>query len=214
MDSKQHWQRVYEQKPADTMSWHQASAARSVDMIRRFAPDLGTPIIDVGGGASVLVDELLALGYERLTVLDLAASALDVARARLGPRAPRVQWIEANVLTASLPEKGFGVWHDRAVFHFLAARADRAAYVDQVRHALRPGGLVLVAAFAEDGPVSCSGLPITRYSAEALHHEFDDGFELLRSERELHHTPDGVVQPFVYCLCRWAGRAHARGRTG
>jgi SAM-dependent methyltransferase len=209
MDPKQHWQRVYTGKPADAMSWHQPTAARSVAMIRRVAPDRGTPIIDVGGGASVLVNELLALGYERLTVLDLAASALDAARARLGTLATRVRWLEADVLTAELPPRGFGVWHDRAVFHFLTAPEDRAAYVRQVRRAVRPGGFVLVATFADDGPERCSGLPVARYSAEALHREFGGEFELIGSERDAHHTPDGAVQSFVYCLCRWTGPRRA-----
>jgi SAM-dependent methyltransferase len=214
MDPKHHWQRVYERKPADAMSWHQPTAARSVAMIRRVAPDRLTSIIDVGGGASVLVDELLALDYERLTVLDLAASALDAARARLGPLAARVRWLESDVLEAALPAGGFDVWHDRAVFHFLTARADRRAYVRQVRHAVRPGGFVIVATFAEDGPERCSGLPVSRYSAEALHREFGDGFELIGSEREVHHTPDDAAQSFVYCLCRWNGFVEFRGRSG
>jgi len=214
MDSKHHWQRVYTGKPADAMSWHQLSATRSVAMIRRVAPDLRTPIIDVGGGASVLVDELLAAGYERLTVLDLAASALDAARARLGPLATHVHWFESDVLTAELPAEGYGVWHDRAVFHFLTAPADRAAYVRQVQRAVRPGGFVLVATFADDGPERCSGLPVARYSAEALHREFGAEFDLIRSERDAHHTPDGAVQSFVYCLCRWSGSPGAQPRTG
>lgn len=205
MDSRQHWQRVYTEKPAESMSWHQPSAARSVAMIRRVAPDVRTPIIDVGGGASVLVDELLAAGYERVTVLDLAASALSTARARLGPRAMHVHWLEADVLTAALPAAGYGVWHDRAVFHFLTSPADRLEYVRRVRHAVRPGGFVLIATFADDGPARCSGLPVARYSADALHREFGDEFELILDEREEHRTPDDTVQTFVYCLCRWAG---------
>lgn len=214
MDSKQHWQRVYTAKPCDAMSWHQPVAARSLALIRRVAPEARTAIIDVGGGASLLVDELLAAGYERLTVLDLAARALDIARARLGPLAARVQWLEADVLTAALAAGAYGLWHDRAVFHFLTSPADRLAYMRQVRHAVRPGGFVLVATFADDGPERCSGLPVARYSAEALHSEFGDEFELIRSEREAHHTPDGVVQSFVYCLCRWTGTLGARAPRG
>jgi SAM-dependent methyltransferase len=183
-------------------------------MIRRVAPDRRTSIIDVGGGASVLVDELLALAYERLTVLDLASSALDAARERLGPLAARVRWLESDVLEAPLPAGGFDVWHDRAVFHFLTARADRREYVRQVRHAVRRGGFVIVATFAEDGPERCSGLPVTRYSDEALHREFGEEFELIGSEREVHHTPDDAAQPFVYCLCRWKGALEGRRRSG
>lgn len=213
MDSKRHWQRVYEDRPSDAMSWYQPTAARSIALIRRIAPDLRTSIIDVGGGASVLVDELLAAGYERLTVLDLAASALEAARGRLGPLASRVRWLESDVLTAALPAGGFGVWHDRAVFHFLTDPADRLAYVRQVQHAVAPGGFVLVATFADDGPQRCSGLPVARYSADALHREFGAAFDLIHSERDAHRTPDGAVQSFVYCLCRWTGRLDARPRN-
>ena len=214
MDSKHHWQRVYGTKPADTMSWYQPTAAHSVEMIRRVARDLRTPIIDVGGGASVLVDELLAAGYARLTVLDLAATALETARDRLGALAARVRWLEADLLTADLPAGGYGVWHDRAVFHFLTDLTDRAAYVRQVQHAVRPGGFVLVATFAADGPEKCSGLPVARYSADSLHREFGREFELVQSEREVHHTPDGTVQSFVYCLCRWTGASGPRRERG
>ena len=214
MDPKHHWERVYTARPADAMSWHQPTAERSVAMIRRVAPELGTPIIDVGGGASVLVDELLASGYECLTVLDLAASALDAARARLGTLATRVRWLEADVLTAALPSNGYGVWHDRAVFHFLTDTAERAAYVRQVKRAVRPAGFMLVATFAEDGPERCSGLPVARYSAEALHREFGGDFEPLGSERDAHRTPDGAVQPFVYCLFRSRDRPGTGGGPG
>ena len=205
MDSKHHWQRVYGGRPADAMSWYQPAATRSVELVERVAPDRRTPIIDVGGGASVLVDELLSAGYEQLTVLDLAETALEAARARLGLDASRVRWLESDVLTAALPAGGYGVWHDRAVFHFLTEPEDRAAYVRQVRHALRPGGCVVVATFAADGPERCSGLPVARYSPDELHRQFGPGFELIRSEREVHLTPDRAAQAFVYCVCRWSG---------
>ena len=203
MDDKSHWQQVYERKAPDAVSWYQPTAARSLTMIRRVLGDaLDAPIIDVGGGASVLVDELLGAGYRDLTVLDLAGSALATARARLGGSADAVRWIEADVRTAALPAAHYALWHDRAVFHFLTDAADRAAYVSQVRRAVRPGGHVLVATFAEDGPTSCSGLPVARYDAAALHGQFGDGFTLVTSEREAHPTPMGTTQSFVYCLCR------------
>ena len=202
MDTKSHWESVYETKPADAVSWFQPTAERSLALIRRIAPDLASPIIDVGGGASVLVDELLRAGYRDVTVLDLASTALSVAQKRLGADAARVQWLEGDVRTVSLPDAHYGVWHDRAVFHFLTDAADRAAYVRQVGRAVRPGGFVLVATFAEDGPTRCSGLPVARYSADALHDEFGSAFELVASEREIHHTPMGAEQAFIYCLCR------------
>ena len=205
MDDKRHWESVYEATPADAVSWFQPAAERSLAMIRRVAPALDLPIIDVGGGASVLVDDLLRLGYRDLTVLDLAGGALAVARGRLGAAAAGVHWLEADVRTAPLPDVRYAVWHDRAVFHFLTDAADRAAYVAQVQRAVRPGGFVLVATFAEDGPTTCSGLPVARYSPDALHREFGRAFELVATERETHDTPMGTQQKFIYCLCRWAG---------
>jgi len=158
----------------------------------------------VGGGASTLIDDLLDAGYHDLTVLDLSAAALAVARRRLGTRADTVRWVEADVLDASLPKTGYSVWHDRAAFHFLTAPADRARYVAQVRRAVRPGGFVLVATFADDGPTRCSGLEVARYCPEALHAEFGTPFLLMASEREEHITPAGVCQAFIYCLTRMA----------
>lgn len=151
-----------------------------------------------------MIADLLAHGYEALTVLDISAAALAAARSRLGDEAAKVRWIEADVTRADLPSQAFDVWHDRAVFHFLTSDAERQAYVQAVLHAVKPGGHVIVATFAEDGPTQCSGLPVMRYSAQALHDEFGAPFELLRHEREAHQTPSGAVQQFVYCFCRKA----------
>ena len=204
MDSKSHWERIYNTKLPTQVSWYQPHALRSLDLIRRVSPPPDGAIIDVGGGASTLIDDLLDAGYHDLTVLDLSAAALAVARRRLGTRADTVRWVEADVLDASLPNTGYSVWHDRAAFHFLTAPADRARYVAQVRRAVRPGGFVVVATFADDGPTRCSGLEVARYSPEALHAEFGTPFQLMASEREEHVTPAGVRQAFVYCLCRMA----------
>lgn len=160
-------------------------------------------ILDVGGGASTLVDGLLDAGYHDLTVLDIAPTALHQARERLGVRADRVKWVEGDVLTASLLPASIDLWHDRAVFHFLTDAGDRAAYVDQVRRALRPGGFTIIATFAEDGPTRCSGLEVVRYSAEELHTSFGGEFRLVDTQPERHRTPSGVEQSFLYCLCRW-----------
>ena len=205
MKDKAHWDAIYETKAADAVSWFQPKAAMSLALLRRIAAPPASPIIDVGGGASVLVDGLLEAGYRNLTVLDIAGSALSAAKARLGVLGETVVWIEGDVRSAALPEATYEVWHDRAVFHFLNDPTDRAAYVRQVKYALRRGGYALVATFAEDGPVTCSGLPVTRYSPGALHREFGVGFELLATEREVHTTPTGTLQSFVYCLCRWTG---------
>lgn len=205
MDPKSHWERIYSNTLPSQVSWYQPHALRSLDLIRRVSPPPDGAIIDVGGGASTLIDDLLDAGYHDLTVLDLSAIALAETRTRLGTRADGVRWIEADILDAPLPKAGYSVWHDRAVFHFLLAPADRARYVAQVRRAVRPGGFVLVATFADDGPTRCSGLDVNRYSPEALHAEFGAPFRLMASEREEHITPGGVRQAFIYCLCRMNG---------
>jgi SAM-dependent methyltransferase len=209
MDARTHWEAIYRAKQPHQLSWFQAEPRTSVDLIRRAVPDVNAAIIDVGGGASTLVDRLLSVGYRRLTILDLAPSALEAARRRLGQGAGDVTWMEADVLTADLPPGHFDLWHDRAVFHFLTAAADRARYVEQVRTALRPGGHVLVATFAADGPTRCSGLPVVRYAAAALAEEFGEGFRLITSAREEHVTPSGVVQAFIYALFRMKSKAVA-----
>jgi ubiquinone/menaquinone biosynthesis C-methylase UbiE len=205
MQSKNHWEKVYTTKATDAVSWFQPHADTSVGLIRATGAALDASIIDVGGGASTLVDDLLALGYTNLTVLDLSAAALAAARRRLGSKASAVRWIEADITRANLPDREFDVWHDRAVFHFLTSPEERAAYVQAVFRAVKPGGHVIVATFAEDGPNQCSGLPVMRYRPDELHAEFGDAFTLLNHEKEAHHTPSGTVQQFVYCYCRRMG---------
>jgi 2-polyprenyl-3-methyl-5-hydroxy-6-metoxy-1,4-benzoquinol methylase len=202
MDPKTHWETIYRTKDVHEVSWFQAEARRSRDLITRICPDRAAPIIDVGAGASVLVDDLLAAGYRDVTVLDVSEAALEISRDRLGTDSAKVKWMLADVLRVRLDEGAYAVWHDRAVFHFLTDAADRAAYVEHVRRAVKPGGYVLVATFAEDGPEYCSGLPLVRYSAEGLHSEFGTDLQLVRSEHEDHHTPAGAEQSFIYCLCR------------
>lgn len=204
MHEKDHWERVYTTKPTNAVSWYQEHAEQSLRLIRATGAEHSAHIIDVGGGASTLVDDLLANGYSNVTVLDLSAAALVAAQKRLGQRGASVQWLEADITTAVLPEHAYDVWHDRAVFHFLTSPEDRAAFVRAVMRAVKPGGYVIVATFAEDGPTQCSGLPVRRYSPDQLHAEFGDPFELLRHEHEEHQTPFGTVQKFVYCYCRKA----------
>ena len=202
MQSKDHWEKVYSTKAADAVSWFQPHADFSVGLIKASGIGFDASIIDVGGGASTLVDDLLANGYTNLSVLDLSAAALAAARNRLGAKATDVRWIEADITRANLAGNQFDIWHDRAVFHFLTAPEDRAAYVQAVFHSVKPGGHVIVATFAEDGPNQCSGLPVMRYRADELHAEFGASFSLLSHEKEAHHTPSGTVQQFVYCYCR------------
>jgi SAM-dependent methyltransferase len=202
VDRNAHWEQVYRTKGPDQVSWFQAEARLSRVLIERAAPDRAARIVDIGAGASTLVDGLLASGYRYITVVDLSPTALSVARQRLGSAATTVMWRAADVLTAAFPAASFDVWHDRAAFHFLTDAADRARYVAQVRHAVRPGGYAIVATFAEDGPTRCSGLDVARYSADALHAAFGAGFVVLESQRELHTTPSGSEQAFTYCVCR------------
>jgi len=202
MNVRKHWERIYRSQAPTEMSWYQPEARLSLDLIRRVAPDVMAPIIDVGGGASTLVDGLLDAGYRAVTVLDLAPTALAHAQQRLGERAAGVTWMAADVLNASLPAAGYAVWHDRAVFHFLTDLGDRTRYVAQARRAVGPGGHIIVASFGPDGPMRCSGLEVIRYSPAAMYAEFGAGFRLLDSVREEHHTPRGTIQAFVYCLYR------------
>ncbi|MCX7232045.1 MAG: class I SAM-dependent methyltransferase [Burkholderiales bacterium] len=202
MQPKNHWEHVYSTKKTESVSWFQEHAEQSMRLIRGTGVPYSAGIIDVGGGASTLVDDLLSSGYCAVSVLDLAAAALSVAKARLGEPASEVQWTEGDITKVLLPVHAFDVWHDRAVFHFLTSKEDREAYVDTVLRSVKPGGHVIVATFAEDGPIQCSGLPVMRYGPSELHAEFGSPFSLVQHEREEHHTPFGTVQKFVYCYCR------------
>ncbi|WP_343623359.1 class I SAM-dependent methyltransferase [Roseateles puraquae] len=202
MQSKEHWEQVYSTKAENSVSWFQEHARQSVELIGSTGVPKSAKIIDVGGGASTLVDDLFAEGYQHITVLDLSEAALAASRARLAERASSVSWLAGDITKIDLPLHEFDVWHDRAVFHFLTTREEREAYVHAVIQAVKPGGHVIVATFAEDGPEKCSGLPVMRYSADGLHAEFGTPFTLLQQEREEHHTPFGTVQKFIYCLCR------------
>ncbi len=201
MQSKQHWEQVYTTKTATGVSWFQEHARQSLQLIRQTGAASDAGIIDVGGGASTLVDDLLEEGYSNLTVLDLSETALSTAKERLGKRAGDAAWLVGDITRVELPRHAYDIWHDRAVFHFLTTREEREAYVYAVIRAVKPGGHVIVATFAEDGPKQCSGLPVVRYSADALHAEFGNPFTLLKQEREEHRAPFGTVQKFIYCLC-------------
>lgn len=202
---QQHWEQVYRTRAPEQVSWYQPLARNSLELIRRAAPDCAAAIIDIGGGASTLVDSLIDASYRDVTVLDLASDALAIARARLGARADTLHWVTADILDAELPAVRYDIWHDRAAFHFLTSPDDRARYVAQVRHALKPGGRLVMATFAPDGPPRCSGLDVVRYSAESLADELGAAFELLESIREEHRTPSGAIQRFQYSLLRDVG---------
>lgn len=202
MDYKAHWSRIYQTKASDQVSWYQMHPTVSLQLIQQTGIEQDEPIIDVGAGASTLVDHLLMQGYQNLSLLDLSAEALQVSRERLGENGHLITWLEGDVTTLALPHHKFALWHDRAVFHFLSEPEARLRYIEQVAHAVRPGGHVIVATFALDGPQQCSGLDIVRYDAVSLHHAFGSGFELVNSTQETHITPWGSAQQFVYCYCR------------
>lgn len=202
MQAKDHWEDVYSSRAADAVSWYQAHADRSLRMIRDTGVSASAAIIDVGGGASTLVRDLRDEGYHNLTVLDISAAALAVSREALGIWGNSVHWIEGDITKISLPAAGFDVWHDRAVFHFLTQPDDRARYASRLAGTLKPGGHIIIATFAEDGPERCSGLPVIRYTPEGLQAELGAGFSLVSSRKEAHHTPSGSVQQFVYCYFR------------
>jgi SAM-dependent methyltransferase len=204
MTTKSHWESVYETKSADAVSWYAPHLNVSLQYVRRAAPARDAAIIDVGGGESTLVDDLLAAGYSRLTVLDISATAPDATRRRLGPAGRSVNWLAADVLSADLAAPAFDVWHDRAVFHFLTRDEQRQRYVAQALSSLKPGGFAIVGTFGPQGPDKCSGLPVSRCSAGELHGTFGEPFQLLDSSVEQHTTPWGTRQQFAYCFCRRA----------
>jgi len=197
MSLRGHWERVYAKTAIDQVSWFQLEATVSLDLVIRYSRP-SSAVLDVGGGASTLVDGLLAQGYQRVTVLDFARAALHSARARLGAGSTRARWIAADALEPPFRDGCFDLWHDRALFHFLTDQADRARYLSQLSRLLRPGGVVVLATFAADGPTRCSGREIVRYSVEALHAALGDRFEPLAAADDQHRTPDGRVQHFQY----------------
>ena len=197
MDRREHWNRVYQTRAPDSVSWYQRRPDVSLELIAAsgIAKDAG--IIDVGGGASALVDHLLDLGYSNLAVLDVSGAALDATRSRLAARAAAVEWFEADATTFE-PPHCYALWHDRAAFHFLTGAADRARYVATLRRALNPGGAVIIATFALDGPPKCSGLDVVRYDERSIAAELGAEFELREVRREAHVTPGNAEQQFHY----------------
>jgi len=200
-DGREHWDRVYSTRAPDAVSWYQPFPERSLRLIRSAAPDLASPIIDIGGGMSVLAGELLQAGYSDITVLDISNEALDRARRNLGDGAPRVTWLAADI-TQWRPSRRWAVWHDRAVFHFLTDPARQDAYVGALLAATATGATIIVATFAPDGPDRCSGLPVRRYGPEALAERLGPSFVLVDQEAEFHLTPAGATQHFSYTILR------------
>lgn len=202
MDTKDHWERVYETKEPDQVSWYRPHLDVSLGLITSAVDSLDARIVDVGGGEATLVDDLLQAGYMHVDVLDLSDKALQVARGRVGAAGTSVRWLHGDVTTYPFETGRYDLWHDRAVFHFLTEPAQREAYVRQVVQAVKPGGHVIVATFGPEGPQKCSGLDVVRYDADSLHDQFGPRFQLVKHQVEDHMTPNGARQQFVYCLCR------------
>ena len=199
-----HWENVYTTKGENEVSWYQQSPAPSVELIVQAGATGKSAIIDIGGGASRLVDHLVEQGFEDITVLDLSEAALQAARARLGARADRVRWLTADVTTWE-PPKPYDVWHDRAAFHFLTDEKDRAAYIERLRIGLEVGGHAIIATFAPDGPEKCSGLPVARYDSASLGQTLGSGFRLVHARRHEHVTPWDSQQIFQFSVFRREG---------
>lgn len=205
MNKKDHWEQVYTTKPPERLGWYKPRLDTPLAWIRELglAPD--APLIDIGSGVSSLVDDLLADGYRDVTVLDISATALASLISRLGEKAAAVTCLNGDITVIDLSVDHYELWHDRAVLHFLTEPADRRAYRDTMIEALRPGGRAIVGAFAPEAPAKCSGLPVHRYDLDAMLEFFGADFELERHAKELHVTPGGVEQMYLYCQFRKAG---------
>jgi SAM-dependent methyltransferase len=198
---KSHWERIYSEKETSDVSWYQAHPEYSLAMIEVTGAGIEADIIDVGGGASTLVDHLLAAGYRHLCVLDISPTAIARARERLGIRANKVSWLECDI-TDYAPGQRFDIWHDRAVFHFLTTAEERSRYLDALKAALKPGGHAIIATFAENGPAESSGLEVVCYNPESLSNAVGEGLHLVETRLERHRTPHGGIEEFVYCRFR------------
>ena len=205
MNERERWDAIYGQKGPAEVSWYRPHLERSMRFIGEAGLRVGSAIIDVGGGASTLVDDLLDHGFSNLTVLDISTSAIEKAKERIGMKAAAVRWLIGDITSVELPEQRYEFWHDRAVFHFLGEGDSRQRYVAAVRRALKPNGHIVVATFGPSGPEQCSGLPVMRYSAEGIHAQFGGEFRKVASSSEVHLTPWGSEQEFVYCYCRMPG---------
>jgi ubiquinone/menaquinone biosynthesis C-methylase UbiE len=200
MSEKGHWENIYQTKPSNEVSWYSPRLYKSLELVQGLALSKHAAIIDIGGGASTLPDDLLKQGFTDVTVLDISACALKLSKERLADKAAQITWLETDVATAQLTPNHYDLWHDRAVFHFLTNAADRKSYVDTLKRSLRPGGHVLIATFGPGGPLKCSGLEIVRYSDKSLEKELGDAFSLKKNFLDTHKTPFNTTQEFLYCL--------------
>ncbi len=206
-DLAEHWNKLYKKRPPGEASWFQPHLEQSLALIKALPVPRSGRVIDVGGGASTLASDLLYEGFSRITVLDISNEALGLAKAGLGERAGLLQWVEGNVLDISLPSGHYDLWHDRAVFHFLMAPEDQAAYMSKAKRSLKDGGHLVIGGFALDGPQQCSGLPVARHSSASLGKLLGPSFVLRRESFEIHVTPAGAEQRFFFCGFQKSGAA-------
>jgi SAM-dependent methyltransferase len=200
MDSKAHWEQVYGSKAPDAVSWYAPHLETSLKLIHQAEVNKNAAIIDIGGGESTLVDDLITEGYQNISVLDISQKAIDVSKERIGNPANKVDWHCSDITQATLPQNYFDVWHDRAVFHFLTEEAQRVKYVEQVKRSVKKGGHVIMSTFGPKGPEKCSELDVVRYDTENLHEQLGNSFEMISNSIEIHRTPTNISQQFIYCL--------------
>lgn len=200
MEVKDHWEQVYSTRMAEKLGWYRPRLDLSLAWIDEIGLDVADPIIDVGGGTSTLIDNLIDEGFESVTVLDISENALKSSRKRLGRQSRDIMWLDADVTSHRLPKNQFMLWHDRAMFHFLTAEEDRLAYRANLLRALRPGGHAIIGTFAPEAPPRCSGLPIKRYDPDHLRAELGNELVCIKEEKMLHITPGGIEQWYQFSL--------------
>lgn len=202
MDEREHWEQVYSTRPAEKLGWYEPQLQLSLRWIKELGLSMDARIIDIGGGASTLVEDLLSEGYRDITVLDISNTALSLVKARMGDMADQVAWIKGDITSIDLEGNDYDVWHDRAVFHFLTEPEQRQNYLNNLLNGLKPGGHLIIGTFAPEAPPRCSGLPVQRYSLAQLENTIGEQFELEQHQKELHITPGGVEQMYLYCRFR------------
>ena len=199
MGLKNHWEQIYKVRPCEQLGWYTPHLQTSVNWVDELQLAANARLVDVGGGASTLVDDLLEQGYRSITVVDISERALSKAKQRLGKKAELAVWLAGDITAFTFPANTFELWHDRAVFHFLTTSDAQQRYLHNLTTALKPGGHVIIGTFAPEAPPRCSGLPVQRYSAELLQKTLGPKFQLQRERQDMHVTPGGVEQMYQYC---------------
>ncbi len=200
-DRKEHWEDIYQTKQLNEVSWFQPKPETSLDFFKQFNVPTTAKVIDIGGGDSFLVDHLIELGYQDITVLDISKAALDRAKKRLGSRASQVNWIVADVATFKPTEK-YDFWHDRAAFHFLTQKKEITSYLETIQKHIKSSGILILGTFSDQGPKKCSGIEIKQYSETTMTEKLKMFFEKIQCITVDHKTPSGTSQNFIFCSFR------------